>query len=190
MSTIFVKPYSGLVNIFICLENDSVRVSKYCDFKNKRLFNLNIKFQDVVFRSGLRTELNETLFPFGRLTPLHVVLRRTEIQPARVQDKPDKENTPRNQHVGGRDQEHGLPHELDADENLRDDHGAHHPSLLSEPFATLVAEKIVSLPCSHHTAEEEKNETEIADPVVGWHRESGLQVEHVELSQSKHYDES
>ena len=49
MSTIFVKPYSGLVSIFICLENDSVRVSKYCNFKNIRLFNLNIKFQDLFF---------------------------------------------------------------------------------------------------------------------------------------------
>ena len=49
MSKIFVKSYSGLVNIFILLDNDSVRVSKYCDFKNIRLFNLNIKFRMLFF---------------------------------------------------------------------------------------------------------------------------------------------
>ena len=66
MSKIFVKSYSGLVNIFILLDNDSVRVSKYCNFKNIRLFNLNLKFQDVVFRSVLRTLFPE-IFRWKRL---------------------------------------------------------------------------------------------------------------------------
>ena len=41
-----------------CLDGNEVsevdKVSKYCNLKNIRLFNLNLKFQDVVFRNGLR----------------------------------------------------------------------------------------------------------------------------------------
>ena len=53
MSKIFVKSYSGLVNIFILLDNDSVRVSKYRNFK-KYVFliwisNFKMLFFGVVF---------------------------------------------------------------------------------------------------------------------------------------------